>query len=74
VFTAAKCYSLWGNNKVRWLHHEGDNGNGSLLSMWYEEAFSYVSHVMGKGFIAVFGNHVKSNTRCVVVNVYATAL
>jgi len=25
----------------------------------------------GKGFIAVFGNHVKTNTSCVVVNVYA---
>ena len=53
-----------------WLHHEGDNGSESLLSMWYEEAFSYVSHVMGKGFIVVFGNHIKSNTSCVVVNVY----
>jgi len=39
--------------------------------MWYEEAFHYANHVMGKGFIAVFGNHVKTSTSCVVVNVYA---
>ena len=71
VFTEAKCYSLWGDNKVGWIHHEGDNGCGSLLSIWYEEAFSYVSHVKGKGFIAVFGKHIKSNTSCAVVNVYA---
>ncbi|XP_068475160.1 uncharacterized protein [Phaseolus vulgaris] len=71
VFTEAKCFSLWGDNKVGWIHHEGENGCGSLLSMWYEEAFSYVSHVKGKGFIAVFGKHIKSNTSCAVVNVYA---
>ena len=71
AFSAAKCYSLWGDNKVGWLHNEGDNGRGSLLSMWYEEAFRYESHVSGKGFIAVFGNHIKTNISCVIVNVYA---
>ena len=38
--------------------------------MWHKETFSYDSHVMRKGFIAVFGQHFKSNCRCVVVNVY----
>jgi len=70
-FSAARCYSLWGDNKVGWVHHEGVNGSDSLLSMWYEEAFHYANHVMGKGFIAGFGNHVKTNISCVVVNVYA---
>jgi len=71
VITEAKCFSLWGNNKVGWLHYEGVNGSESLLSMWHEDSFSYDSHVMGKGFIAIFSNHHKSNLRCVVVNVYA---
>ena len=70
-FLAARFYSLWGDNKVGWVHYEGVNGSGSLLSMWHEEAFSYANHVMGKGFIAVFGNHAKTNTSCVVINVYA---
>ncbi|XP_068503691.1 uncharacterized protein [Phaseolus vulgaris] len=70
-FLEARCYSPWGDNKVGWVHYEGVNGSGSLLSMWHEEAFSYANHVMGKGFIAVFGNHVKTNTSCVVINVYA---
>ena len=32
-----KCFSLWGDNKVGWLHYEGVNGSGSLLSMWHQE-------------------------------------
>ncbi|XP_068466212.1 uncharacterized protein [Phaseolus vulgaris] len=60
-----------GDNKAGWLHYEGDNGGGSLLSMWHTDAFIYDNHVMGKGFIAVTGKYVKANCRCVVVNVYA---
>ncbi|XP_068461596.1 uncharacterized protein [Phaseolus vulgaris] len=70
-FSDAKCFSLWGNNNSGWLHYEGDNGSGSLLSMWNKETFVYQSHLMSKGFIAVFGSHSKANIRCVVVNVYA---
>ena len=67
----AKCYSLWGDNKIGWQHYEGDNGRGSLLSMWSKEAFSYTSHLMGKGYIVVYGCYLKSNLTCAVVNVYA---
>jgi len=70
-FPDARCYSLWGDNKVGWLHFEGDNGGGSLLSMWHKDAFSYESHEMGKGFIVVYGKHIKTNRRCVVANIYA---
>jgi len=67
----AKCYYLWGNNKVGWLHYEGENGGGGMLSMWHQEAFNYETHSMGKGYIAVYGRLAKDNLRCVVVNVYA---
>jgi len=67
----ARCYSLWGDNKVGWLHYEGENGGGGMLSMWHQEAFIYETHRMGKGYIAVYGRLVKDNLRCVVVNVYA---
>jgi len=39
--------------------------------MWDKEAFCYDSHVMGKGYIAIFGMHVSSKIKCSVVNVYA---
>jgi len=55
---------------VEWLHYGGDNGSGSLFSLWHKEAFCYDTHIMGKGFIAIFGQHNKSNCRYVVVNVY----
>ncbi|XP_068492295.1 uncharacterized protein [Phaseolus vulgaris] len=71
VLSDAKCYSVWGDNKIGWLHYEGVNGSGSLLSMWYKEAFNYMSHLMGKGFIVVFGNYLKFKITCAVVNVYA---
>jgi len=66
-----RCFALWGNNNVGWLHYGEDNGSGSLLSLWNKEAFCYDTHIMRKGFIAVFGQHNKSNCRCVVINVYA---
>jgi len=67
----ARCYTLWGDNKVGWIHNKGDNGSGSLLSLWNTESFSYESHVMGKGFIAISGQHLKSSSRYVVPNVYS---
>ena len=71
VVTDTRCFSMCGDNKIGWIHNEGDNGNGSLLSMWHKEAFSYESHSMGKGYIATVGQHLKSGHRCCVVNVYA---
>ena len=72
VLSDARCYSLWGDNNVGWVHYGGDNGSSSLLSMWHKEVFCYDSHVMGKGFIVVIGQHKVSKCRCVVVNVYAS--
>jgi len=67
-----KCYSLWGENNIGWLHNEGVEGAGSMLTMWHKEAFSYVNHMKGKGFIAVMGKHIKSKANIMVVNVYAS--
>jgi len=71
VFSDAKCFALWGGNNIGWIHNEGENGGGSLLSMWKKEVFGYESHVMGKGFIAISGQHLRLSHRCVIVNVYA---
>jgi len=40
------------------------------LSMWHKEALYYESHLEGKSFITIFGFHLTSKKRCVVVNVY----
>jgi len=69
--TEARCFALWGDNSIGWIHNGGDNGNGSLLSMWHKEVFNYESHVMGKGYITVVGQHKNSGHKCCVVNVYA---
>jgi len=69
--TDTKIFSLWGDNNVGWIHNGGINGSGSLLSMWRREAFTFESHSMGRGYIAVVGIHVRSAQRCCVVNVYA---
>jgi len=71
VFSDAKCFSLWGDNNIGWLHYEGVTGSGGLLSLWHKEAFCYNSHLMGKGFIDVFGTYSEANVKCVIVNVYA---
>jgi len=70
-FSDSRCFDMWGDNKVGWVHNEGVNGAGSTLSMWDKETFIYSSHVTGRGFIAVVGHHSKSNCLCVVINVYA---
>ncbi|XP_068504280.1 uncharacterized protein [Phaseolus vulgaris] len=67
----ARCYNLWGDNKVGWVHNKGDNGSGSLLSLWNTKSFTYESHVMGKGFIIIIAQHIKSSSRCVVANIYS---
>jgi len=46
--TNAKCFSLWGDNKVGWIHNRGVNGSKGLLSMWHKEAFNYETHSLGK--------------------------
>jgi len=53
------------------MHNKGNNGSGSVLSMWNKEAFEYENHLMGRGFIIIFGHYIKSSFRCVVVNVYS---
>jgi len=69
--TDARCFSLWGDNNIGLIHNGGDNGNGGLLSLWHKEAFIYESHIMGKGYIVIMGQHKKFVQRCCVVNVYA---
>ena len=71
VVSDARCFSLWGDSNIGWIHNEGVNGAGSTLSLWHKDAFSYGSHLMGKGFIAIFGQHIQSKLKCVVINIYA---
>jgi len=33
VFSDSRCFALWGDNEVGWIHNEGENGGGSLLTM-----------------------------------------
>jgi len=39
--------------------------------MWHKDVFNYESQVVGRGFIVIFGQHIMTNLKCVVVNVYA---
>jgi len=58
---------------VVWVHNEGSNGVGSTLTVWHKEAFTCDSFMKEKGFIIIiYGQRLKSNLKCVVVNVYAT--
>ena len=70
-FSDNRCFSLWGDNNIGWVHYEGENGAGSILSMWHKDKFCYHSHAVGIGFIAVVGQHINSNCLCLVVNIYA---
>ena len=47
-----------GNNNVVWIHNECACGAGSTLTMWHKDVFYYDSHLVGRGFIAVFGQHI----------------
>ena len=71
-FSDARCFLLWKSSNIGWIHHEGINGAGSMLTMWNKEAFEYGSHAIGTGFIAIAGYHLETKCHCVVVNVYAT--
>ena len=69
-FTDARCYSLWGDSNIGWVLNEGTNRAGSIVTMWHKEAFSYGTHIVGTGFIAIVVYHLKTKRQCVVVNVY----
>ena len=53
-----------------WLHNDGENGAGSLLTMWHKEVFFCQSQLIGKGFIVIFGKHMQTNMDITVINVY----
>ena len=53
------------------MHNEGLNGAGSLLTKWCKDVFQLDDKVMGRGFIALLGLHIKSCSKCAVINVYA---
>jgi len=67
-----RCFSLWGDSKVGWIHNEGVSGAGSTLTMWHKDTFCYDRHTVGKGYMALFGQHIMSKSNCVVINIYAT--
>jgi len=46
ILSDARCFSLWGDSNVGWIHNEGVNGVGSLLTMWHKDVFC----CGGKGF------------------------
>ena len=69
--TEAKCFELWGDNNIGWIFNEGDEGAGSILTMWHKDVFTYINHQIGKGYIAFFGHHLKSKKDVSVINVYS---
>jgi len=53
-----------GDSNVGWIHNEGINGVRSTLIMWHKETFYCDIHVVGRGFIAIFGQNLKSKMKC----------
>jgi len=72
TITDSRCFSLWGDNKVGWILNEGESGAGSTLSIWHKDAFDYERHVVGRGYITIFGQHIVSKCHCAVINIYAS--
>jgi len=58
VLADTRCFELWGDSNIGWLHYEGENGARSTLTMWYKEALCYESHLEGRGYIPTFGLNV----------------
>jgi len=69
--TEAKCFDLWGDSNIGWIFNEEDVGVGSMLTMWHKETFTYINHQIGKGYIVIFGHHLKSKKIVLVINVYS---
>ena len=65
-----KCYRLWGDNNIDWIHKETEGGAKGILIMWYKNIFVYERH--SKGVPAVIGQHKENNVSIIVVNVYSS--
>jgi len=61
-----------GDCNVGWVHNEDLNGTESLLTTWHKDMFQLDDKVMGKGFIALLDQYIKSCFKCALINVYAT--
>jgi len=67
-----KCYRLWGDNNIDWMHKEAEGGAGGILTMWHKNIFVYERHIISKGFLAIIGQHKEKNVPIIVVNVYSS--
>jgi len=66
MFLDGRCFFFFDSN-VGWLHNAGAK---SLFITWNKCVFSYDSHVEGMGFIVEYGQYLRSNLKCTIVNVY----
>jgi len=65
-----KCFKLWDDNNVEWLHKEAMEGAGGILTVWHKNVFVCERNIVGKGFMVLIGRNKEKDIPIVVVNVY----
>jgi len=70
---ASKCYNLWGNNDISWVHRGIDKDGGGILTLWDNKKFTCSISEEGKGFILTEGMYKSGDSvvgvKVVVLNV-----
>jgi len=65
-----KCYQLWEDNDIDFVHSEALNGYGGILIVWHSSSIQCSRHISSKHFVIVFGKCLDKNIPVVILNVY----
>ncbi|GKA12792.1 RNA-directed DNA polymerase, eukaryota [Tanacetum coccineum] len=65
-------HSLWGNQSCSYAVKKADGNSGGIIAIWNVSMFCKYKVIVGYGFLAIFGDWVNSNIRCLMIVVYAS--
>jgi len=64
-----KCYAIWGDKEIEWIHNDWGNNDGGIINMWRKDSFIYEEYMSSKGYLAVYGKSRREEVSLVVLNV-----
>ncbi|GJR93502.1 RNA-directed DNA polymerase, eukaryota [Tanacetum coccineum] len=62
---------LWGNSIFDHLSNEAIGNSGGILCMWDPNVFLKEQHILSDNFVALFGTWIPTNTKLLMISVYA---
>ncbi|GJU24202.1 RNA-directed DNA polymerase, eukaryota [Tanacetum coccineum] len=62
---------LWGNSTFDYKVSEANGNSGGILCIWDSNVFLKEQHILSDNFVALFGTWVSTNTKLLIISIYA---